>query len=132
MNKNDRFSGFLLMLFGVGIYAFCVYLSFAFSRVAQICVEAGGIVTIGAIVAAIPIFLPWFLLWKSEEKYLNKRPRLKIWMYILCSVHVAAFIAYCIFVDADLIRGRDMTLDCFLALYLFIMPIVYAVRAIRS
>ena len=134
IKTSDNIFYTFLMLLGIGIYAFCMYLSFAFMRAAQLCADTGGIVTFGAIVGIIPIALPFFLMWYSEQKYLNKRPCMKFWMYILCSVLVAAFVAYCIFVDRDLILGREryITMDLFLALYLLILPIVYAVRARRN
>lgn len=128
IKTSDNITYTILMLFGVGVYALCMYLSFGFMRAAQLCADTGGIVSFGAIVLCVPIFLPIFLMWYSEKKYLNKRPRMKMWMYILCALIVAGFIAYCIFIDSDLITGRDISMDLFLALYLLVLPIVYAVR----
>ena len=128
IKTSDNIFYIILMFVGVGIYALCMYLSFAFMRVAKLCVDTGGIVSIGAITGIIPFFLPLFLMFYSEKEYLNKRPRLKIWMYILCALLVFGFMLYCIFIDRDLILGREISLDLFLALYLLVLPIVYAVR----
>ncbi len=128
IKASDNIFYIILMFVGVGIYALSMCLSFAFMRVAKLCVDTGGIVSIGAITGIIPIFLPLFLMYYSEKEYLNKRPRLKIWMYILCALLVFGFMLYCTFIDRDLILGREITLDLFLALYLLVLPIVYAVR----
>ena len=120
----------ILMLVGVFVYAICTNVSYCCLRAGQHCIDLGGVYSIGGILCAIPIALPFLLMFFSEERYLNKRPALKTTMYFLCSAFIVALVAYCI-THLETITGRDITIEAFLTLYLLVLPIVYAVRNIK-
>lgn len=120
----------ILVLVGVFIYAVCTNISYCCLRAGQHCIDLGGVYTIGGILCAIPIALPFFLMFFSEERYLNKRPALKTTMYFLCSAFIVALVVYCL-THLETLKGRDNTMELFFVLYLFILPIVYAVRNIK-
>lgn len=120
----------ILMLVGVFIYAVCTNISYCCLRAGQHCIDLGGVYSIGGILCVIPLALPFFLMFFSERRYLNKRPWLKTTMYFLCSALIIVVIAYCI-THLETITGRDITMEAFLALYLLVLPIVYAVRNIK-
>lgn len=126
---DNIFYTFLLLL-GVALYAVCTNISYCFLRVGQHCIDLGGVYKIGGVLCIIPIALPFFLAVCSERKFMNNRPGLKTTMYFLCSALIIAIIAYCL-THLDTIRGRDVTMEAFLTLYLLILPIVYAVRTIK-
>lgn len=127
INTSDNIYYAVLTIIGVVIYAISVYLSFSFLRIGELCNELGGIYSIGGALFVGAFMISPFCAYLLKEKYLPKRKNNKVWMFIICAVAMASFVAYCVFVNTSL-TGRDITLDLFLALELLIVPIVGAVR----
>ena len=74
---SDNILYIILMFVGVGIYALCVYLSFAFLRIGMLCNELGGIYSLGAVFSVIAFMLPLFcvFLFDSDCYFLDSALR---------------------------------------------------------
>ena len=128
VKTSDNIFYAVLTIIGVVIYAISAYLSFSCLRIGELCNELGGIYSIGGALFVGAFIISPICTYILMQKYLLKRKRNKVWMFIICAVAMASFMAYCIFVDMSLITGRDITMDVFLALELLIVPIVGAIR----
>lgn len=128
MKASDKIYYAILVLAGVAIYAFVMYMCIGFLRSSQLCINKGGIYCWGGIFGVFAFVLPFVYAWFFKTKYLIDKPRWQKAMFMSCSLMVLMFVLYCVFIDLSLITGRDITIELFFILVFLVVPIVSAFK----
>lgn len=132
MKTSGKIYYAILVLAGVAIYAFVMYMCIGFLRSSQLCISKGGIYSWGGIFGVFAFVLPFVYAWFFKTKYMVSKPRWQTAMFISCSLIVVLFVLYCVSIDMSLITGRDITIELFLVLVFLIVPIVSALKRING